>query len=612
MLFRGLATPPVVPNEPVAPGALEVCCVDSDRLERTLNDPMDNRSIDDLLYRAVRRGNSACTDVFAALDRVASTAAVNVASRAFALIARTISMMRQSRVASQSAPVPVEPRAGEPWNAALTAVTNSCAVRSQRARGVQTMGALRAAAAAAHVENEREGDPLAVAQWCYARLSDALTATACSTAFAMGAARAPAEQPALGAWLRVETPSRIDLAGGWTDSPPMCYESGGAVVNVAVRIDGVRRIGCRIRRVRELALTFTCLGAVPPRGGDGVVFAAAGTPRSAVCTTLDDVRDYCDPHATCALLKAAAVCCGIVDVSVGAAPLREQLAEDLGCGLVLESWATVPLGSGLGTSSTLGATLITAISWAAGRGRQTARAMTHGVIELAVMSGDDAGFQDHAGGSLPGAKLLTTEPHLPYRVRCDRLRMDDAWAAKLSRHLVLVFTGRSHHMPDIGSIVTNRWHARVEEMVTGIHGLLANAMRQAEALRERDIAALGEQLDEYWRLKQLMDPDCEPAEATALMGALRKTGLIVGVSLMGGGGGGFLLAVTKEPDQLESVKAAIVASVERALESNLTFHTVCVDAIGMVAGVDGEPLEPVYTNEEMEELARLPSAPARP
>ena len=167
-------------------------------------------------------------------------------------------------------------------------------------------------------------------------------------------------------------------------------------------------------------------------------------------------------------------------------------------------------------------------------------------------------------------------------------------------------------MPDIGSIVTNRWHARVEEMVTGIHGLLANAMRQAEALRERDIAALGEQLDEYWRLKQLMDPDCEPAEATALMGALRKTGLIVGVSLMGGGGGGFLLAVTKEPDQLESVKAAIVASVERALESNLTFHTVCVDAIGMVAGVDGEPLEPVYTNEEMEELARLPSAPARP
>ena len=584
-----------------------VPCIDCVQLERTLHDPADHRSVDGLLYRAIRRDN-ACADIFAALDRVASTAAANVASRAFALTARMIGMMRKSRLVSHSVLVPVEPRQGGAWDAALNTLTDPGAMPSQRSIGVQTMGALRDAAAAC-VEDTCEENALAVAEWCYTRLADALMATACLTLCGLGAARAPAEQPALGAWLRVETPSRIDLAGGWTDSPPMCYESGGAVVNIAVQIDGARRVGCRIRRVAKLALTFTSLDAVPPRGGGGVVLAA-GVPRSAVCTELDDLRDYCDPHAVCALLKAAAVYCGIVDLSVGAVPLRQQLGEGLGCGLEVESWAALPVGSGLGTSSTLGATLITAISWAAGQGRQTARAMTHGVIELAVMSGDDAGFQDHAGGCLPGAKLLTTEARLPYRVRCDRLRMDDGWAAKLSRHLVLVFTGRSHHMPDIGALVTSRWHARVEKIVAGIHGLLANAMRQAEALRERDITALGEQLDEYWRLKKLVDPNCEPAETTALMGALRKAGLILGVSLMGGGGGGFMLAVTKEPDQLECVKAAIVANVEGAVLSKLTFHTLRVDAIGMVAGVEGKPLEPVYTNEEMEELARLPLTPA--
>lgn len=27
----------------------------------------------------------------------------------------------------------------------------------------------------------------------------------------------------------VEAPVRIDLAGGWSDTPPICYESSGAV-----------------------------------------------------------------------------------------------------------------------------------------------------------------------------------------------------------------------------------------------------------------------------------------------------------------------------------------------------------------------------------------------
>ena len=28
------------------------------------------------------------------------------------------------------------------------------------------------------------------------------------------------------------------MAGGWSDTPPVTYEHGGAVVNVAVTIDG--------------------------------------------------------------------------------------------------------------------------------------------------------------------------------------------------------------------------------------------------------------------------------------------------------------------------------------------------------------------------------------
>jgi len=35
-----------------------------------------------------------------------------------------------------------------------------------------------------------------------------------------------------------ECPARVDVAGGWSDTPPITYEHGGAVVNVAITVDG--------------------------------------------------------------------------------------------------------------------------------------------------------------------------------------------------------------------------------------------------------------------------------------------------------------------------------------------------------------------------------------
>lgn len=37
-------------------------------------------------------------------------------------------------------------------------------------------------------------------------------------------------------WIKVETPIRLDFAGGWTDTPPLTYERGGVVVNIAAKV----------------------------------------------------------------------------------------------------------------------------------------------------------------------------------------------------------------------------------------------------------------------------------------------------------------------------------------------------------------------------------------
>lgn len=36
----------------------------------------------------------------------------------------------------------------------------------------------------------------------------------------------------------VECPARIDVSGGWSDTPPITYEHGGAVTTVALQVNG--------------------------------------------------------------------------------------------------------------------------------------------------------------------------------------------------------------------------------------------------------------------------------------------------------------------------------------------------------------------------------------
>ena len=46
--------------------------------------------------------------------------------------------------------------------------------------------------------------------------------------------------PPVGVWVKASCPIRADLAGGWTDTPPITYElkDGGVCVNVAINLEG--------------------------------------------------------------------------------------------------------------------------------------------------------------------------------------------------------------------------------------------------------------------------------------------------------------------------------------------------------------------------------------
>src|ERR1039457_1425125 len=54
--------------------------------------------------------------------------------------------------------------------------------------------------------------------------------------------------------VQVSAPPRIDLGGGWSDTPPFCFDWGGTVLNCALAIDGAYPIQTESRRIDEAVI----------------------------------------------------------------------------------------------------------------------------------------------------------------------------------------------------------------------------------------------------------------------------------------------------------------------------------------------------------------------
>jgi len=67
-----------------------------------------------------------------------------------------------------------------------------------------------------------------------------------------------------------------------------------------------------------------------------------------------------------------------------------------------------------------------------------------------------------------------------------------------------------------------------------------------------DLAAVGSCMSDYWQLKKRMAPGCEPELVTRIMKAMEPH--VLGMSLAGAGGGGFMYLLTKKPGSVELVR----------------------------------------------------------
>lgn len=350
-------------------------------------------------------------------------------------------------------------------------------------------------------------------------------------------------------------PARIDLAGGWSDTPPICHGIGGTVLNAAVRIQGQRPVYVRIRvnADRVMRIRFDDVD-------DSIVI------HDGVWPLKGDSLGRWD-----ALPRAALALTGLAPPDRGTS-LDAWLGET-GTGLDIEFGTGLPRGSGMGTSSILGASLLSAMSTAAGADLEFDTLCARTSV-LEQMIGAGGGWQDQGGGVVGGLKLLRTVAGRRQVPSVQRLAPTAAFITELESRLVLVFTGIRRVAAGILSNVVERFLAREPALMGVLGDLTTNAERMAATVAAEDVDAFASCLAAYWRHKVTIDPASTNRDIDAQVEPLQD--LLSAWELPGAGGGGFLLLLAKDAGCADAIRGRL-----RDAGRHDSIHDIRIDPAGL-------------------------------
>jgi len=339
-------------------------------------------------------------------------------------------------------------------------------------------------------------------------------------------------------WARA--PARLDMGGGWTDTPPYSLEWGGCVTNAAVNLNGQPPIQAYIRVIREPVIRIGSIDL-----GERIEVRKFA-----------DLLDYRQATGSFALAKAAIVLSGL---SPGRGSRRKTLRkslEDFGGGIELTTLAAIPKGSGLGTSSIMGAVIVAALGRMMGRSLSP-RELFHSVLRLEQALTTGGGWQDQIGGVVDGVKTIVTEPGMVPDAHIHYLPLDVLDPSANGGRTLLYYTGITRLAKNILQQVVGRYLNRDRATMATLRHIGAVAREVMDAFIRKDIERFGTLMDVAWQLNKRLDPNSSNEQIEALFARVQPH--IYGGKLLGAGGGGFLLLVCKSPQDAAAVRTMLDA-----------------------------------------------------
>ncbi len=356
------------------------------------------------------------------------------------------------------------------------------------------------------------------------------------------------------------SPVRIDIAGGWTDTPPYCLLEGGNVVNLAIELNGQPPLQTYVKPCAD------------PR----IILRSIDLGASEVVETYEQLQQFNKVGSPFSIPKAALALAGFLpQFSVNRYPSLKAQLEAFGCGIELTLLSAIPAGSGLGTSSILAATVLGAVSdfcslaWDKNEiGRRTL------VLEQLLTTG--GGWQDQFGGVLGGVKLLQTQSGFDQAPLARWLPTDLYVQPEYQQCHLLYYTGITRTAKQILAEIVRRMFLNNGEQLRLLRQMKEHTMMMYDAIQRQDFVQMGSLVRRTWKQNQLLDSGTNPEQVRRLTDLIDD--LCLGYKLPGAGGGGYLYMVAKSPEAAARIRRILT---ENRLSPNARFVDMSLSTNGL-------------------------------
>lgn len=330
----------------------------------------------------------------------------------------------------------------------------------------------------------------------------------------------------------VKLPLRVNWGGGWSDTPPICCEMGGTVLNAAISLNG------------ELPVEVTLI-KIPEKK---IIFDSRDMDVHGEFDSIEELQRTGDPYDPFALQKACLLACGIIPAEGGR---LDEILTRLGGGFEMHSEVTnVPKGSGLGTSSILSAACVKAVFEFMGITYKEEELYAHVLVMEQIMS-TGGGWQDQVAGVTNGIKYITSKRGLDQQLKVEHIELQPETKKELNERFCLIYTGQRRLARNLLRDVIGRYVGNEPDSLYALNEIQKVAALMRFELERGKIDEFASLLNYHWELSRKVDAGSTNTLIDQIFLSIED--LIDAKMVCGAGGGGFLQVILKKGVQKTDV-----------------------------------------------------------
>ncbi len=360
------------------------------------------------------------------------------------------------------------------------------------------------------------------------------------------------------AWGR--SPVRIDLAGGWSDTPPYSIYNGGSVVNIAIDLNGQQPVQCYVRRIAKPEF----------------ILRSIDTGVSEVVSDWSSLEAYTQVGSSFTIPKAALSLAGFSQrFSMQKYKSLQDQLKALGGGLEITTLAAIPKGSGLGTSSIIASTLLGTLSNVCSLGWSDDE-ICFRTLALEQLLTTGGGWQDQFGGVFGGIKLSTSVPGIQNQLSVRRLPTNVITDPQNAGLWLCYYTGITRVAKNILSDIVRNMFLNKGQTLACDDQINSHAHAIADAIQFCDYEKTASMIKTSWELNKKLDSGVSTPELDSLISRIDDYSL--GYKLAGAGGGGYMLICAKDFVAADRIKKELT---QNALNERARFVDLSLNLKGL-------------------------------